>query len=91
MLRLTGEVVRYTRKPWAMEGRSGIAKTARVVVGRADFVDVSIPDDSEEPREGDVVDWAVRPGVNSGKLRITLLGDWNKAGPDAATSGSLNF
>lgn len=87
MLRLMGEVVRYERKPWTMEGRSGIARTARVLVGRADFVDVSVPEDQPEPRDGDRVDWAIRPGVNNGRLRLTLLGQYTAVVPDAPRVG----
>lgn len=60
MFRVTGEVVRYERKPWAMDdGRKGVSRSARILVGRADFVDVKYPDDLPEPREGDFVDLAV--------------------------------
>lgn len=76
MLRCMGEVVRFERRPWQMEGRSGISKTARVQTTRADFVDVTVPEDATEPRDGDVVDWAVAPGVSNGRVRVTLKGDW---------------
>ena len=77
MLRCMGEVVRFERKPWAMEGRSGVSKTARVQTTRADFVDVKVPEDAPEPRDGDLVDWAVTPGVSNGRATVNLKGDWD--------------
>lgn len=76
MLRVSGEVVRFEKKPWTMEGRSGITKTARVQTTRADFVDVKLGEDVSEPREGDLVDWAVTPGVSGGRVSVNHKGDW---------------
>jgi len=60
MFRVTGEVVRYERKPWQMDdGRKGVTRNCRILVGRADFVDVKFPETLPEPREGDFVDLAV--------------------------------
>jgi hypothetical protein len=89
MLRCAGEVVRYERKPWTMEGRSGITKTARVQTTRADFVDVKVPDDAPEPRDGDIVDWAVSPGVNNGRMTINLRGDWAAIADGAKAAPAL--
>jgi hypothetical protein len=78
MLRCVGEVVRFERKPWAMEGRTGTSQTARVLVGRADFVDVNVPEQlGIAPRDGDQVDWAVLVTSPGGRAKITLQGDWS--------------
>ncbi len=84
MFRVSGEVVRYERKPWEMEGRTGITRTARVLVGRADFVDVKIPAAMPEPRENDVVDWAVSCVANGSRLSANLVGDFLSVVPSAA-------
>jgi len=82
MLRCQGEVVRYESRPWAMEGRTGVSRTARVQTTRADFIDVTIPEGfSPEPRDGDTVDWAVVPGVSNGKVRVTVRSVWSAAAP----------
>jgi hypothetical protein len=79
MLRCTGKVVRIESKPWTMEGRAGITTTARVLVGEADFSDVKIPDATVKfPAKGDLVDYAVVPGVNNGRLSVTVRGNWSE-------------
>ena len=90
MLRVTGEIVRYERTPWSMDGRTGVVRKARVLVGRADFVDVRFPDTLPEPREGDVVDLAVEATANvrngSGYLTLTVRGDFAALVPAATPS-----
>lgn len=86
MLRVTGEVVRYEQRPWTMDGRSGVSRVARVLVGRADFADVHFPESAAPPRDGDLADWAVIPSVSSGKVRCTFVGEWAKVVPPAPRS-----
>ncbi|MCU1592552.1 MAG: hypothetical protein JWP11_3808 [Frankiales bacterium] len=86
MLRCTGTVKRFESKPWSMSGadgvRTGVTHTARVLVGDADFVDVKIPVDGNGvspvpmPRKGDVVDYAVVPGISGGKVSLSVRGDF---------------
>lgn len=83
MLRVTGEVVRYEQTPWNIDGKNGIKREARVLVGKADFVDVQIREDQVAPREGDQVDWAVVASAPGGRLRVTRRGDWEALVPTA--------
>lgn len=78
MFRVTGEVVRYERKPWDIDGRHGISRQARILVGRADFVDVKYPENLPEPREGDVVDLAVNvlAKQRGGGVDVKVVGDF---------------
>jgi hypothetical protein len=77
MFRVTGEVVRYERKPWDIDGRHGISRQARVLVGRADFVDVKYPENLPEPREGDQVDLAVTVAARQrGGVDVKVVGDF---------------
>ena len=90
MLRCKGEVVRFTKKSWSMEGRSGITKTVRVQTTRADFVDVVISEDIGEPRDGDFVDYAVVPGISGGKVRLSVASEWSAVAatvPEQSSSG----
>ena len=89
MFRVTGEVVRFQRRPWSMDGRSGVTRTARVLVGRADFCDVTVPEEFPEPREGDSVDWAVEVSVRNGRLRVVLAGDFAVAVPGYRFDGAV--
>ncbi len=84
MLRVTGEVVRFEMKPWTMEGRTGVSRKARVLVGRADFVDVAYPDNIEPPVEGDVVDLGVLITAPGGRVKITVQGRWDRLFPASA-------
>jgi hypothetical protein len=83
MLRCTGEIVRFERKPWSKDGRTGVMKTARVLVGRADFVDVDVAEDAPEPREGDQIDWGVTFSVRAGRgnygpqASVRYRGEWS--------------
>lgn len=90
MLRVTGEVVRYQKNAWNMDGRSGVAKTARVLVGRADFADVRVPEQTPDPREGDWVDWAVEVDTAYNKLRVTHAGEYQAVVGSSATPVGLH-
>lgn len=81
MLRVTGEIVRIETKPWSMEGRSGVTQKARILVGKADFVDVTYPEGALMPAEGAKVDLAVIAAAPSGRLKITVKGDWSALFP----------
>lgn len=89
MLRVTGEVVRYERKPWAMEGKTGITRKARVLVGKADFVDITFPEALPEPREGDNVDLGVTVTAPSGRVKITVVGDFLALVPEVAAPAKI--
>jgi hypothetical protein len=84
MLRVTGEIVRIENKPWNMEGRAGITQKARVLVGKADFVDVVYPEGLRLPAEGTKVDVAVIASAPSGRLKIQVQGDWAAMFPTLA-------
>jgi hypothetical protein len=88
MLRLQGRCVRFTEKPWSMEGRSGITRTARVIVGEADFIDATIQENMPSPYTGQVVDWAIRPGVNNGRLRLTVEGEYESVVPSPSLAST---
>lgn len=84
MLRATGTVGKFERVPYnfvdssTQERRSGETRKVRIVVGRAEFLDLVIPETSpvQEPRVGDEVDWAIEPEVRSGRLRLKVVGDF---------------
>ncbi len=84
MLRATGEVVRFEAKPWKMDdGRTGVSRTARLLIGRCDFADVVIPE-TMTPRVGDMVDWAVTAGLSFGKIKVAAVGDFATVVPQQA-------
>lgn len=82
MLRATGTVGKYERSHYDFtdstsgERRAGETRKCRVVVGRADFLDVIVPDTMPEPRVGDEIDWAIVPEVRGGRLRLKVAGDF---------------
>lgn len=76
MLRLQGEVVKFTSKPWKMDdGSQGISHTARVETGRGEYEDVKIPDSAGgfAPADGDQADWAVT--IRFGK--VVFVSQWS--------------
>lgn len=84
MLRVTGECVRVEQTPYEFDGRSGISRKARVLVGRADFVDVKFDQHAALPAEGELVDFAVTVRANAGRggsdprISYTVAGDWDR-------------
>lgn len=89
MLRCIGEVVRVEQKPWKMDdGRFGVTRKARVLIGRADLLDVDVPETLPFPYDGEKVDWDIDVSVSYGKLKATLRGSWAEDVPRAAASKS---
>lgn len=85
MLRATGRVGRVESKPWAMDGKSGITHTVRLIVGDCDVLDVRVPDDQTLPDVRTEVDWGVVALANErGKLTVKRVLDWSEViGVDA--------
>jgi len=64
-LRLTGLVGRVDVKPFVYksgtrQGQAGEFRTARVIAGDCDFVDVQLGDKLKTPARGEAVDWSVK-------------------------------
>jgi len=82
MLRCTGEVVRTTVKSGTAKatGNPYRIRSARILVGRADFCDVQLGDDAPDLREGDDVDLAVTYGGEfRGQPTFHVAGPWATA------------
>jgi hypothetical protein len=77
MLRCEGVAVRVTNYPWSKDNRSGVTRTVRVLVGQADFADLTLPDDAPSPAQGELVDYAVDPRVSGTRLRLVAVGLYN--------------
>ena len=88
MLRCTGEVVRTSIKSGtsAKTGNPYRIREFRVLVGRADFIDLSLGDDAPDVRDGDQVDLAVTfSGVFQGNAQFRAVGTWAATVHDLAT------
>ena len=89
-LRVTGDIVRTDRRDGIKDGREWTIRTARVLVGRADFCDITLSD-RDQIRDGDHVDLVVEyRGEYRGQPRFDIVGNWPTEHPVPA-QGSLAY
>lgn len=87
-LRVTGEIVRTDTRTGVKDGRTWEIRTARILIGRADFCDVTLGD-RDRLREGDDVDLVVEyRGEYRGVPRFDIVGEWAVVPPVPAQSSS---